>query len=179
MLNCVSEDLKCWGAWDTTCGTKPRTSHHRSPWAERGRKRLSVDDLPSKRRDAKGAHGTCMCIQGCWGNGLNSFNTFCLLGRRDQMVQPDQVSTTSSFIMEVGAVTHALRYGVEWWQSGHQSSGTAWKSRWTSWASTHMIVPIVSVEVKQHQTKKKEEEGRSQSSGAVWKSRWTSSAPRP
>ena len=41
-----------------------------------------------------------------------------------------------------------------------------------------LTVPIVSVEVKQHQ-KKKEEEARSQRPGAVWKSRWTSWAPRP
>ena len=40
-------------------------------------------------------------------------------------------------------------------------------------SSLYLIVPIVSVEVKQHQ-KKKKEEARSQRAGAVWKSRWPS-----
>ena len=28
-VGCFSEDLKRWRAWDTTCGTKPRTWHRR------------------------------------------------------------------------------------------------------------------------------------------------------
>ena len=38
-MNCVSEDLKCWGAWDTPCGRKAKDlSHHRSPGGKRRRK---------------------------------------------------------------------------------------------------------------------------------------------
>ena len=34
----------------------------------------------------------------------------------------------------------------------HQSSGVVWKSRWPSWAPPSLIIPMVSVDVKQHWT---------------------------
>ena len=45
---CVSEDLKCWAAWDTTCGHKaknitPSVAWRREVWTEE-----ALDDLPWK-----------------------------------------------------------------------------------------------------------------------------------
>ena len=48
---CAAEDLKCGGAWHTllSAGTKPRTSHHRSPGG-RGIKRGSAQESFLKGR---------------------------------------------------------------------------------------------------------------------------------
>ena len=47
-MACFSEDLKCWGAWDTTCGHKakdiiPSITWRREAWTEE-----AIDDLPWK-----------------------------------------------------------------------------------------------------------------------------------
>ena len=73
------------------------------------------------------------------------------------------------FIRHDQVIRHYLLWDV--WTCGQQSTGSVWKSRWTSWAPVPNK-PTVSVDVKQHWTW-------TQSSGAVWKSRWTSWAPVP
>ena len=43
---CFSEDLKCWGAWDTTCGHKARDITPPIAWRRETWKEEVLDDLP-------------------------------------------------------------------------------------------------------------------------------------
>ena len=42
---CVSEDLKCWGAWDTTCGHKAKGITPSISWRREARKEEALDDV--------------------------------------------------------------------------------------------------------------------------------------
>ena len=45
---CLSEDLKCWGAWDTTCGHKAKDTTPSIAWRREACKEETLDDLPWK-----------------------------------------------------------------------------------------------------------------------------------
>ena len=45
---CFSEDLKCWGAWDTTCGHKAKDTTPSIAWRREAWKEEALDDLPWK-----------------------------------------------------------------------------------------------------------------------------------
>ena len=45
---CVSEDLKCWGAWDTICGHKTKYFTPSIAWRREAWKEEALDDLPWK-----------------------------------------------------------------------------------------------------------------------------------
>ena len=45
---CFSEDLKCWGAWDTTCGHKAKNIAPSIAWRREALKEEALDDLPWK-----------------------------------------------------------------------------------------------------------------------------------
>ena len=66
---CVSEDLKCWGAWDTTCWRKAKditaVIWRREVWKEE-----AFDDLPWKDEIGPfSIRGTLALFQRqCWGN---------------------------------------------------------------------------------------------------------------
>ena len=49
---CISGDLKCWKAWNTTCKRKAKTSHPQSPGGERcGKRKHSVIYFERMRED--------------------------------------------------------------------------------------------------------------------------------
>ena len=45
---CVSEDLKCWGAWDTACGHKAKAITPLIAWRTEAWKEEVLEDLPCK-----------------------------------------------------------------------------------------------------------------------------------
>ena len=45
---CFSEDLKCWGAWDTTYGHKAKDITPSTAWKREELKEEELDDLPWK-----------------------------------------------------------------------------------------------------------------------------------
>ena len=45
---CFSEDQKCWGAWDTTCGHKAKDITPSIAWRRKARKEEALDDAPWK-----------------------------------------------------------------------------------------------------------------------------------
>ena len=45
-IACFSEDLKCWGAWDTTCRYKAKDVTPSSSWRRETLKEEAIDDLP-------------------------------------------------------------------------------------------------------------------------------------
>ena len=45
---CISEDLKCWGAWDTTSGHKAKDITLSIAWRREAWKEKALDDLPWK-----------------------------------------------------------------------------------------------------------------------------------
>ena len=48
---CFSENLKCWEAWDTTCGHKAKDITPSVAWRREARKEEALDDLPVKGRE--------------------------------------------------------------------------------------------------------------------------------
>ena len=53
-LNCVSEDLKCWGAWNTTCGRKTKDITPSIAWRREAWKGETLDYLPWKDERDRG-----------------------------------------------------------------------------------------------------------------------------
>ena len=45
-MACFSEDLKCWEAWDTTCGRKAKDITPSIAWRREALKEEALDDLP-------------------------------------------------------------------------------------------------------------------------------------
>ena len=70
---CFSEDLKCWGAWDTTCGHKAKDITPSIAWRREALKEEALDDRPWKdergpssiRRIYTQIHTHCRAGQ-CW-----------------------------------------------------------------------------------------------------------------
>ena len=48
---CFSEDLKCWEAWDTTCGHKAKDITPSIAWRREAWKEEALDDFPLKGRE--------------------------------------------------------------------------------------------------------------------------------
>ena len=48
IVACFSEDLKCWGVWDTTCGYKAKDTTPLIGWRREAWKEETLDNLPWK-----------------------------------------------------------------------------------------------------------------------------------
>ena len=47
-VDCILEDLKCWGAWDTTCGRKAKEIKPSTAWRVEAWKEEALNNLPWK-----------------------------------------------------------------------------------------------------------------------------------
>ena len=67
---CFSEDLKCWKAWDTTCGNKAKDITPLIAWRREALKEEAIDNLPWK--DERGPSSIRWTLEGFqrprWGN---------------------------------------------------------------------------------------------------------------
>ena len=70
IYDCASKDLKCWGAWDTTCGHKAKDIASSIAWGREALKEEALDDLPWKdEREPSSIRRTLELFQRQrWGN---------------------------------------------------------------------------------------------------------------
>ena len=73
-MACVSEDLKYWRAWDTTCGHKAKDITPSIAWRREG----ALDDLLSKdERGSSSVRGIeRRCLENVWEKGWSEYGLF-------------------------------------------------------------------------------------------------------
>ena len=76
---CISEDIMCWGAWDTTCGHKAKDSTPLNAWRREAWKEEAFNDLPWKdERGPSSIRWTLGLFQrqrweNCWKTGWSTY----------------------------------------------------------------------------------------------------------
>ena len=83
-VDCFSEDLKCWEAWDTTCGHKAKDVTPLIAWRRDALKEEVLGSLPWKDQRGPGHHQIRWTLElfqrQCWGNfwemGLSAYGLF-------------------------------------------------------------------------------------------------------
>ena len=73
-LICISEDLKCWGAWDTTCGHKAKEITTSVAWKREAWEEEALNNLPRNDEHWNCFKGNVMVTSHRWCTGIFQLN---------------------------------------------------------------------------------------------------------
>ena len=117
---CFSENLKCWGAWDTTCRHKAKDITPSIAWRREVWKEEALDNLPWKDGVHKGEPSSIRRTLQHWGNfGETGWSTYGLSLACKYHVELNWTNSKVSYFTLVFAI---IKYHVELNWTNHNVS---------------------------------------------------------